>query len=115
MRLASAPRVSTVPVRAWCTPALTYLEEIGYASVVADGTKKLYQITAEGRAHLEQNRGLVDTIIAQLRWVAEKMEHVRHAFAGEGEHWDSMAATLHDARARLKAALAGKRGATEAE
>src|SRR6201999_2104773 len=36
-------------------PALTYLEEIGYATVVAEGTKKRYEITAEGRAHLEEH------------------------------------------------------------
>ena len=29
-------------------PALTWLEEVGYASVTADGAKKLYHITAEG-------------------------------------------------------------------
>src|SRR5215468_10990528 len=33
-------------------PALTYLEEIGFASVEAEGAKKLYQITPEGREHL---------------------------------------------------------------
>src|ERR1700751_2604728 len=37
-------------------PALTYLEELGYASVEADGAKKLYRISEEGRAYLEQNR-----------------------------------------------------------
>ena len=64
-------------------PALTYLEEIGYASVEAEGAKKLYRITAEGRAHLDQNRSVVDAIFAQLAWVSDKMEHVRRAFAGE--------------------------------
>ncbi len=64
-------------------PALTYLEEIGYASVEAEGAKKLYRITAEGRAHLEQNRSVVDAMFAQLAWVSDKMEHVRRAFAGE--------------------------------
>src|SRR5277367_6911114 len=37
-------------------PALTWLEEVGYASVAADGAKKLYSITETGRAHLQENR-----------------------------------------------------------
>ena len=32
-------------------PALTYLEEIGFASVEADGNRKLYKIAKAGRAH----------------------------------------------------------------
>src|SRR5271165_3329260 len=64
-------------------PALTYLEEIGYASVEAQGAKKLYRITDEGRAHLEQNRPVVDAIFAQLAWVGAKMEHVRRVFTGD--------------------------------
>src|ERR1700679_2081736 len=35
-------------------PALTYLEEIGFASVEISGTKKLYNITTEGRQHLDE-------------------------------------------------------------
>ena len=94
-------------------PALTYLEEIGYASVEAEGAKKLYRITDAGRAYLEQNRRVVDAILAQLIWVSEKMEHVRRAFAGEdaqgaeGEGrprgWN---AELNAARHALKSALA---------
>src|SRR5258708_940328 len=64
-------------------PALTYLEELGYASVEAEGAKKLYCISEEGRAYLEQNRRSVDAIFAQLEWVGAKMEHVRRAFSGE--------------------------------
>ena len=37
-------------------PALTWLEEVGYASVTAEGAKKLYHITAEGQAYLAQNK-----------------------------------------------------------
>src|SRR5258708_7077913 len=66
-------------------PALTYLEELGYASVEAEGAKKLYRISEEGRAYLEQNRGAVDAIFAQLAWVGAKMEHVRRAFSGDDE------------------------------
>src|SRR5277367_669719 len=36
-------------------PALTYLHDIGFASVEQQGTRKLYSITPEGKAHLEAN------------------------------------------------------------
>ncbi len=53
-------------------PALTYLEEIGYASVEAEGTRKPYNITVAGRAHLDENRGAAETMLAQLKWVRRK-------------------------------------------
>src|SRR5277367_1130133 len=40
-------------------PALTYLEEIGHASVEAEGTKKRYTISEAGLDHLEKNRAAV--------------------------------------------------------
>ena len=86
-------------------PALTYLEEIGHASVEAEGTRKLYQITEGGRAYLEQNRRVVDTLLSQLRWVGEKMAHVRRAFSGEREQHDAMSTELRTARSQLRAAL----------
>jgi DNA-binding PadR family transcriptional regulator len=110
-------------------PALTYLEEVGYASVQTDGTRKQYSITDDGRAHLEAHRGTIDTLLAQMKWVGEKMEHLRHAFAdhtqeAEGgadkplfgrrrRRWMSFA--LHQAGLELKAALFEMRDADEAE
>ena len=114
-------------------PALTYLEEIGHASVEPDGTKKLYRITDAGRAYLEANRSAVDTIFAQLKWAGEKMEHVRRAFKDEGVSDDTDAdgrgnasifgdrrssgftAELHEARALLKSLLMRLPGASEEE
>jgi DNA-binding PadR family transcriptional regulator len=64
-------------------PALTYLEEIGHVTVEPEGTKKLYQITASGRQHLEQNRATVDAMLSELGRIGRKMEHVRRVFAGE--------------------------------
>lgn len=64
-------------------PALTYLEEIGYATVQPDGAKKLYSITEEGRAHLEQNRSVADGILEQLARIGARMDGVRRAFSGE--------------------------------
>ncbi len=95
-------------------PALTYLEEIGFASVEADGNRKLYKIAKAGRAHLEQSRDVVDTILAQLKWVGEKMEQMRRAVSDEGEP-HTMSANLREARSRLRAALVEKRGGSEKE
>jgi DNA-binding PadR family transcriptional regulator len=48
-------------------PTLTLLEELGYATVrQADGPKKLYTITPEGEAYLEQNRATVDALFARI-------------------------------------------------
>jgi DNA-binding PadR family transcriptional regulator len=94
-------------------PALTYLEEIDYASVEAEGTRKLYRITESGRAHLEQNRELVDNLLRQLKWVGEKMEHVRRAFGGDDSHAE--ASELRSARADLRAAIVDKWGSADEE
>ena len=48
-------------------PALTYLEEIGYATVEAEGTKKLYRLTDAGRHELERNRAAVEAMLSALR------------------------------------------------
>jgi len=94
-------------------PALTYLEELGYASIEAEGAKKLYRITDAGRAYLEQNRRVVDAIFAQLAWIGAKMEHVRRVFRGDdarsGESDDKThgwSEELKQARRTLRAALA---------
>src|SRR5271155_1886936 len=48
-------------------PALTYLHEIGHTSVEQQGTRKLYSITPEGKAHLEANRANAEAILDALR------------------------------------------------
>jgi DNA-binding PadR family transcriptional regulator len=93
-------------------PALTYLDELGYASAEVEGTKKLYRISDEGRAYLERNRRTVDAILAQLAWVGARMEHVRALFTGEeprqgDEAPEGRGAELAEARRRLRRALCG--------
>src|SRR4051794_27479027 len=58
-------------------PTLTYLEEAGYVTVQADGAKRLYSITAEGRAYLESNRTFVDAVLERLDAVGERMRSRR--------------------------------------
>jgi DNA-binding PadR family transcriptional regulator len=69
-------------------PALTYLEELGYAVVELDGSKKRYCITDAGRSHLEQNRAAVDNIFWQFDRIASRMDGVRRAFAGDDQGED---------------------------
>jgi DNA-binding PadR family transcriptional regulator len=66
-------------------PTLTYLEETGYVTAQADGAKKLYTITEEGRAHLEENRALVDAVLGRLDAIGEKVARRRERFGGDDE------------------------------
>lgn len=63
-------------------PALTYLEELGYATVELEGNRKRYALAEPGRVYLEANRARVDLMFAKLTHFARKMDSVRRAFAG---------------------------------
>lgn len=95
-------------------PALTYLEEVGYATVEAAGSKKLYRITDTGSAHIAQNRDLVDTILAQLARIGARMDRVRQAFAGD-EQIDIAHRAVDEARQALRSALIGKLNASPSD
>src|SRR5216684_7748840 len=104
-----------VPSPGMVYPALTYLEEIGHATVEIDGSRKLYHITDEGKQHLETNRSTVDALFAQFGRVGERMDRVRRAMhaaeTGEGsgaEHERRGSRELLRARHDLKLALADK-------
>jgi DNA-binding PadR family transcriptional regulator len=53
-------------------PTLTMLEEQGFADVTAEGGKKLYRATAEGRAYLQSNQASVDAIQARIDLIARE-------------------------------------------
>jgi DNA-binding PadR family transcriptional regulator len=59
-------------------PTLTYLEEASYVTAQADGAKKLYTITTEGRAYLEENRNFVDALLERLESVGEQAREYRN-------------------------------------
>jgi len=65
-------------------PTLTYLEEAGYVTVQADGAKRLYTITGEGRAYLESNRAFVDAVLQRLDAVGERMRSRRRDDDNDG-------------------------------
>jgi DNA-binding PadR family transcriptional regulator len=66
-------------------PTLTYLEEMGYVTAQADGTKKLYTITEAGRAYLAENRDFVDAVLDRLASFGDRVARMRRRF-GRDEH-----------------------------
>jgi DNA-binding PadR family transcriptional regulator len=66
-------------------PTLTFLEEAGYVTAQAEGAKKLYAITDEGRAYLDQNRDFVDAVLERLTALGSKIERVRRRFSRDDE------------------------------
>src|ERR1700722_9808522 len=68
-----------IPSPGMVYPALTYLEEIGHATVQVDGARKLYNITDSGKQHLSQNLASADALFAQFGRVGERMDRVRRA------------------------------------
>src|SRR5882757_9570867 len=72
-----------VPSPGMVYPALTYLEEIGHATVAADGSRKLYSITDAGKEHLAKNLATADALLTQFERVGERMDRVRRALRDE--------------------------------
>ncbi len=71
-------------------PTLSLLEDMGYArSRTEEGTRKVYEITDEGRQYLEQNRSAVDDIFGRVDEFASfffgpAMSGLGRAFGGLG-------------------------------
>ena len=68
-------------------PTLTFLEEAGYVTAQTEGAKKLYTITEEGRAHLEENRDFVDAVLERMAALGQKVTSMRRRF-GRGDDAD---------------------------
>ena len=62
-------------------PTLTFLEEAGYVTAQSEGAKKLYTITEEGRAYLEENRDFVDAVLERMSAVGDKARRIREHFS----------------------------------
>jgi len=101
-------------------PALTYLEELSYATVELEGNRKRYALAEPGREYLAANRERVDIMFAKLSHFARKMDSVRRAFAGEtsdenGDGDNTWLPEYIQARRALKHALLMRTEATIAE
>lgn len=55
-------------------PTLTLLEEAGFAATTTEGNKKLYSITEEGKAHLDENRPQAAMIVERLQALCAHMK-----------------------------------------
>jgi DNA-binding PadR family transcriptional regulator len=101
-------------------PALTYLDEMGFAAAAAEGTKKLYRMTAAGADHLHQHESDAKDIWNQLATFGRKLAHFRRQFAededvadhfgsgasaGAKGDWHHMKAEFRTLRDELKAAI----------
>lgn len=101
-------------------PALTYLEETSYASATAEGTKKLYSITAEGAQYLEQNQAAANDVWNALGIFGRKLAHFQKQFAEDEDvadhfgsdprgqarsEWREMKTEFRALRDELKAAI----------
>lgn len=84
-------------------PTLTLLEELGHLRAAAsEGTKRLFEITAEGSSYLREND-------AALKSALSRMDMAARAASGEAPPPD-----LHHAMHTLKASLLFHRGGWDA-
>jgi len=78
-----------IPSPGMIYPALTDLEQGGYAAAVTSGNRRSYSLTPTGQAYLETNRDRIDVMWAKLDVLGKKMGLVRKALAGEGADADA--------------------------
>src|SRR5438067_9247545 len=95
-------------------PTLTYLEEAGYVTAQTEGAKKLYTITDEGRAYLDDNRDFVDAVLERLAAIGEKVARMRRRFGSEDEERRGMPPLVRAALENLRE-VAAKRLDDDAE
>jgi DNA-binding PadR family transcriptional regulator len=109
-----------VPSPGMVYPALTYVEEIGHATVETEGPRKLYRLTDLGRSHLEAHREETEALFAQFARIGERLDHMRRIMRrARGDEDESGEAgwtkALLRARHALRSALAEKWNASAEE
>src|ERR1700728_2810158 len=95
-------------------PTLTYLEEAGHVTASAEGSKKLYTITDEGRAYLAANRELVHVVLDRLAAIGERVRRWRRDSRGERENRRTLPPLVEATLDHLREAV-GKRLDNDAE
>jgi DNA-binding PadR family transcriptional regulator len=109
-------------------PALTYLEEMGYANSEAEGSKKLYRITEAGSEYLAKNRASAEEMLDHLARYGRKMAQFRdqfveedeesresHSHGGRTSEWEQTRAEFRELRHELKSMLREKIGSSPEE
>jgi len=94
-------------------PALTFLEDLGYATVDTEGNKKRYQLSDAGREYLNANRERLEQMVARLQHVARKMDWMRRAMSGQPQRAPEQGGWVPEyvqARTRLKQVLTERSG-----
>jgi DNA-binding PadR family transcriptional regulator len=87
-------------------PLLAMLADMGHVSIASDGNKKLHSITPEGQAFLDENRQMVEALMARLG---------EGGGEGRGRGRDDLRAVMHELkeavveRARDRDAPEGRR------
>jgi len=66
-------------------PALTYLEEMGYATSESEGAKKLYRITETGTAYFNENRASVEETLDQLARFGRRFADFQKRYSEDAE------------------------------
>jgi len=95
-------------------PTLTFLEEAGYVRVSSEGAKKLYTITAEGRAYLDANKELADVVLDRLSAIGERVNRWRRTARSEREQRRTLSPLVEAAFDHLRETV-GKRLQDDAE
>jgi DNA-binding PadR family transcriptional regulator len=96
-------------------PTLTFLEEAGYVTAEAEGAKKRYTITGEGRAYLDENRDIADMVLARLEAIGKKLARRRRAWEERHGEEDSGLPKLVGAALENLRDVAAKQLETESE
>ncbi|MGZ5853405.1 MAG: PadR family transcriptional regulator [Xanthobacteraceae bacterium] len=89
-------------------PTLTFLEEAGYVTAQADGAKKLFTITDEGRAYLQENKAFVDAVMERFAAIGARIAQRRERENDESNEDDiprSIRGAFMDLREAVRDAL----------
>src|ERR1700693_4703036 len=82
-------------------PALTYLEEAGFAVSETEGSKRRYRITAAGGEYLAKQRATADELLAQLARFGQKMAQFQREYHEDeiaGQEWGGSGTATGGAR-----------------
>lgn len=88
-------------------PALTYLQELGYAAATTVGNKKSYALLPPGLDYLASHRDEAHELLATLVHMARKMKYIEGAMAASNDSPtdDAWLPEFVEARLALKRAL----------
>ncbi|WP_199257223.1 PadR family transcriptional regulator [Pantoea sp. BAV 3049] len=83
-------------------PALTYLEDVGYVSVLQEGNRKRYAISEQGQAYLAENQQMTDALLAKLALFARQSESFNQAMFEQRQPFSpALTEAIHALRSEL--------------